>query len=220
MPKSPSNHKPSSNHVPRTAASTGPKPARATALAPAPVAIIVSRYNDSITSVLLQGAIDEFARRGGAESDLEVFEAPGAYELPVLSRAAVLTGRFSGAVALGCLIRGETRHDRYIADAVAHGLMEVSVRTGVPVAFGVLTVENPGQARDRAGGKKGNKGAEAMAALLDTLDTLGVIGAVGARGGSGGEAGKARSIDSKPDKARGRGSQRSGRATARAGETA
>jgi 6,7-dimethyl-8-ribityllumazine synthase len=133
------------------------------------VLVVVSRYNHSVTSRLLDGARAEYARAGGDPSRLAIAEAPGAYELPALALAGASSGSWAGVVALGCLIRGDTRHDRYIADAVAHGLMTVSLVTGVPVALGVLTTENPAQARARAGGSKGNKGAEAMAALLDSI---------------------------------------------------
>jgi 6,7-dimethyl-8-ribityllumazine synthase len=140
-----------------------------TPASPPRVAVIVSRYNGSVTGALLEGARSEYRVRGGDPADLDVFEAPGTYELPVLALAAAETGRYRGVVALGCLIKGETRHDRYIADAVAHGLVQVSLQTGVPVAFGVLTVNSPKQARERAGGERGNKGAEAMGAVLATI---------------------------------------------------
>ncbi len=140
-----------------------------------PIAIIVSRYNATITDRLVEGAKEEYAARAGEAEALAVFEAPGAYELPALALAAAETGRYRGIVALGCLIRGETRHDRYIADAVAHGLMQVSLQTGVPVAFGLLTVESGKQARARAGGEKGNKGREAMSAVLETLASMEAI---------------------------------------------
>ena len=141
----------------------------------APVAIIVSRYNHAVTHAMRDGAIAEYLATGGSRSDVHVFDAPGSYELPILARAAALTGRYAGVVALGCLIRGETRHDQYIAHAVAQGLMQVSLETGIPVAFGVLTVETPEQATDRAGGSRGNKGHEAMSALLDTLQVARAI---------------------------------------------
>lgn len=131
--------------------------------------VVVSRYNHSVTSRLLDGARAEYARAGGDPSHLAVAEAPGAYELPALALAGASSGAWAGVVALGCLIKGQTRHDRYIAEAVAHGLMTVSLVTGLPVAFGVLTTENPAQARARAGGTKGNKGAESMAALLESI---------------------------------------------------
>lgn len=142
---------------------------------PPPVAIIVGRYNASITDRLVDGAREEYVARAGQRDSVHVFEAPGAYELPTLALAAAETGRYRGIVALGCLIRGETRHDRYIAEAVAHGLMQVSLQTGIPVAFGLLTVESAKQARARAGGEKGNKGREAMSAVLDTLGSMDAI---------------------------------------------
>ncbi|QOI99580.1 MAG: 6,7-dimethyl-8-ribityllumazine synthase [Phycisphaeraceae bacterium] len=150
-----------------------------------PVAVIVSRYNASVTDRLREGARSAYAARGGRGTDLHVFSAPGAYELPVLAREAALSGRYAGVVTLGCVIRGQTRHDRYIAQAVADALMSVALGTGVPVAFGVITAETAGQARDRASGKKGNKGEEAMNAVLDTIETLGAI----ARGEGGGVVG-------------------------------
>lgn len=133
------------------------------------VAIVASRYNTSVTGPMLRAAVELCAQRTGAEPD--IFLAPGAYELPALALVAAATGRYEGVCALGCLIRGETRHDRYIAGAVAHGLVGVTLGTGVPVAFGVLTVDNAKQARARSGGRKGNKGAEAMSALLDAIGT-------------------------------------------------
>lgn len=140
-----------------------------------PVAVVVSRYNVSVTDRLVEGALDAYALRGGDPESVHVFHAPGSYELPVLAMAAAETGRYRGVVALGCLIRGETRHDRYIAEAVAHGLMQVSVQTGVPCGFGLLTVESGKQARARAGGDKGNKGAETMSAVLETIASIGAI---------------------------------------------
>jgi 6,7-dimethyl-8-ribityllumazine synthase len=138
--------------------------------APLPaVAIAVSRYNASITGRLLQAAIDAYTARAGDPASIAVLDAPGAYELPAISLAAAMSGRFAGIAALGCLIRGQTRHDRYIAQAVATGLVNVTIATGIPVTFGVLTVENAKQARARAGGDHGNKGADAMNALLDTI---------------------------------------------------
>lgn len=133
------------------------------------VAIAVSRYNASITDRLLDGALEAYSARGGDPAAIAILDAPGAYELPAISLAAAMSGRFAGVVALGCLIRGQTRHDRYIAQAVANGLVSVTIATGIPVTFGVLTVESPKQARERAGGDRGNKGADAMSALLDTL---------------------------------------------------
>ncbi len=150
------------------------------------VAIVVSRYNGWITSRLEEGALAEFERLGGRREDAVIVPAPGAFELPVLARAAA-EGR-DAVVALGCLIRGETRHDRVIADAVAGGLVRVSIETGVAVGFGVLTVDSAKQAEARATavgdlaeadetGRRGkrpvsNKGVEAMAAAVQTARAL------------------------------------------------
>lgn len=146
-----------------------------------PPAVVVSRYNGSITGRLLEGALREVERRRGSRADVAVFDAPGAFELPVIAHAAAASGKYSCVVALGCLVRGETSHDRYIAEAVANTLAEASIRTGVPIAFGVLTVDTPEQAEARAGGRKGNKGAEAMAAALDAAAVVAAIGGGAAR---------------------------------------
>jgi 6,7-dimethyl-8-ribityllumazine synthase len=136
------------------------------------VAVVVSRYNASITDRLLQGAVERFLELGGRRDNLVVLEAPGAFELPVLCRTAARSGRFSAVVALGCLIRGQTMHDQHIARAVAYGLVDVSGETGVPVTFGVLTCETPHLAAARAGGSKGNKGAEALAAAVEAAQII------------------------------------------------
>lgn len=139
------------------------------------VLIAISRYNASVTEAMLEGAIEAYTDRFGAGESLEIVGVPGAFELTAAARAAAASGRFDGVVALGCIIRGETPHDQYIAHAVAEGLTGVTVSSGMPVAFGVLTVKNGAQARARAGGKKGNKGREAMGALLDTIEVVRVI---------------------------------------------
>lgn len=138
------------------------------------VAIIVSRYNARITSRLLDGAVRAL-RSAGRGYSVAVFDAPGAFELPLLAIAAANSGRFAGVLALGCLVRGETIHDRVIADAVAQGLTRAAMDSQTPIAFGVLTVNTAAQALARAGGRKGNKGQEAMSALLDTIATLHAI---------------------------------------------
>jgi 6,7-dimethyl-8-ribityllumazine synthase len=142
---------------------------------PPRVAVVVSRYNWSVTQPMLEAALAEYAARGHEAGCVAVFEAPGAFELPALAMAAADTGRYRGVLTLGCIIRGETRHDRYISQAVASGVLSVTLQTGVPVAFGVLTVETPEQARARAGGEHGNKGQEAMSALLDTIVAMDAI---------------------------------------------
>ena len=138
---------------------------------PPPVAIVVSRYNHSITGPMLRGAVETIAQRWpGARP--AVLRAPGAFELVALSSAALRTGAFEAVVALGCVIKGQTTHDQHINDAVAQGLAHLAAESGVPVCFGVITANTDEQARDRAGGAKGNKGAEAMAAALESIDEL------------------------------------------------
>ncbi len=124
---------------------------------------------------MLDGAVGEYCRRGGAESDLGIIEAPGTYELVSIANAAAKSGLYRSIVCLGCVIRGQTTHDEHIARAVAHGLVEISNATDIPVAFGVVTAMNIEQARDRAGGDKGNKGADAMAAALDAVAAINAI---------------------------------------------
>ncbi len=142
---------------------------------PGPCAIVVSRYNTSVTGVMLDGATGAYAARGGDASTLAVLEAPGAFELISIARAAAFSGMYASVVCLGCVIKGETEHDRHIGNAVGNGLAEISVQTGVPVAFGVLTTNTNAQALARAGGDKGNKGAEAMDAALDAADAIAAV---------------------------------------------
>ena len=149
---------------------------------PPMVCVIVSRYNGSVTSRLLEGAERVFRERFGPDAPLGVVEAPGAFELASLSAAVSHTEFYDGIVALGCVIRGETDHDRYISHAVADALANLPGQTGVPVAFGVITANTPEQAEARAGGDKGNKGAEAMHALLDTIDGIDHVLMTSARG--------------------------------------
>jgi 6,7-dimethyl-8-ribityllumazine synthase len=139
-------------------------------LAP-PVAIVVSRYNDSITGPMLRGALDAFGRRWPGATPA-VLRAPGTFELVAISSAVLRMGTFEAVVALGCVIKGQTEHDRYINEAVANGLARLAADTGLPVCFGVVTANDDQQARDRAGGAKGNKGAEAMQAALEAIDEL------------------------------------------------
>ncbi len=130
------------------------------------VGIAVSRYHHRVTDGLLTGATTAFREAGGVDEDLIVVDAPGAFELVALARALAMRTDMDAVVCLGCVLTGETTHDRYICDAVAHGFAEITARTGKPVAFGVLTCQTIEQAEARAGGAKGNKGAEAMSAAL------------------------------------------------------
>ena len=154
---------------------------------PAPrVAVVVSRYNWSVTGRLLEGAQATFAKvTGRAFPPADVFYAPGAFEVVALSNAAAESRAFDGVVALGCIIKGETNHDEVLGHAVTQALANISLVTGVPVSLGVLTVNTSQQAKARAGGKQGDKGAESMAALLATLGEMKRIDARRSGGGGG-----------------------------------
>ena len=136
------------------------------------VAILVSRYNELITSRLLEGALACCAEAGVARSDVDVVWVPGAFELPVAAAAAAGTRRYACLIALGAVIRGDTPHFEYVAGETARGLNTVAVQHGLPVGFGVLTVDTMQQAVDRAGGSAGNKGHEAAAAALQAADVI------------------------------------------------
>ena len=144
------------------------------------VAVIVSRYNELVTSRLLAGARDCCAQAGIAPADMDVLWVPGAFELPVAADAAIRTGRYACAVALGVVVRGDTPHFEFVAGAASRGLGEVARTHGVPVGFGLLTVETLEQALARSGGDAGNKGFEATDAALRTADLLGLVARDGA----------------------------------------
>ncbi|HET9440796.1 MAG TPA: 6,7-dimethyl-8-ribityllumazine synthase [Longimicrobiales bacterium] len=135
-------------------------------------AVVVSRFNEAVTERLLAGARACFTDHGYQDADVAVFSVPGAWELPIAALHAARNG-FSGVVAIGCVVRGDTPHFDYVAGGAAEGLARVSVETGVPVAFGVLTTEDMDQALDRAGGKHGNKGYEAALTALEMVDLIG-----------------------------------------------
>ena len=131
------------------------------------VAIIAARFNDFIVTSLLKGATGAWLEHGGAAADLAVVRVPGAFELPVTARKLAAGGRYDALVALGCVIRGDTPHFDYVAGECARGLQLASLETGVPIAFGVLTVESLEQALERAATSAGNKGGEAMESALE-----------------------------------------------------
>ena len=133
------------------------------------VAIAAARFNDFIVSSLLKGATTAWAERGGAPGDLVVARVPGAFELPVVARKLALSGRFDAVIALGCVIRGDTPHFDYVAGECARGVQLVSLETGLPVIFGVLTVETVEQALERAATTAGNKGGESMDTALEMI---------------------------------------------------
>lgn len=131
------------------------------------VAIVAARFNEFIVTSLLKGARALWQERGGDPHDLTVVRVPGAFELPVVVRRLAASGRYDAVVALGCVIRGDTPHFDYVAGEAARGLQLAGLETGVPVAFGVLTVDSLEQALERAATSAGNKGGEAMESALE-----------------------------------------------------
>ena len=137
--------------------------------------IIISRFNEFIGSKLLSGAIDELVRHGIKEETIDVVWTPGAFEIPVIAKKVAKSGKYDAIITLGAVIKGATGHYDFVAGEVAKGIAQVSLETGVPVIFGVLTTDNLEQAIERAGTKAGNKGSEAaktaieMANLTKTL---------------------------------------------------
>jgi len=136
------------------------------------IAIVASRFNDFIVASLLKGALEAWSERGGAAEDVTVARVPGAFELPVAARKLCASGRYEAVVALGCVIRGDTPHFDYVAGECARGLATASLETGVPIAFGVLTVNTTEQALERAATTGGNKGSEAMLTALEMAGLL------------------------------------------------
>ncbi len=130
-------------------------------------ALVVARFNHFIVDRLVEGAIDAIVRHGGEAGKVEIFRAPGAFELPVLAARVAESGRFDAMVALGAVIRGSTPHFDYVAGEAVKGLAQIGLKHTLPVTFGVLTVDTIEQAIERAGTKAGNKGWEAAVAAIE-----------------------------------------------------
>lgn len=131
------------------------------------VAVVVSRFNHLVTARLLDGCVGELEARGCAPGDVHVAWVPGAFEIPLAARALAGSGRYDAVVTLGVVIRGGTPHFDYVCRAVTDGVRDVMRDTGVPVAFGVLTTDDPEQALSRAGGADGHKGEEAARVAIE-----------------------------------------------------
>ena len=130
-------------------------------------AIVVSRFNGEITEGLLSGAREVFSEASVRDEDLTIVRVPGAFEIPIAAQRLAESGDYDAIVCLGCLIKGDTMHFEYIADAASHGIAQAASSTGVPMAFGVLTTLTEEQAVERSGAGAGNKGREAAAAALE-----------------------------------------------------
>ena len=133
-------------------------------------AIVVSRFNEFITRRLLDGALDCLRRHGAAENALDVVHCPGAFEIPQVAGCLARSGKFDAIICLGCIIRGDTSHFEFIANAVSTGITKIALDSGTPIVFGVLTTDSLEQAIDRAGAKGGNKGWDAALAAIELAD--------------------------------------------------
>ena len=136
------------------------------------IGIIVARFNSFIAERLLEGALDSLIRSGVADDDIEVARVPGAYEIPLVTQKMVKSGRYDAVICLGAIIRGATPHFDFVANEAAKGIAQVSMDSGVPVMFGVLTTDNIEQAIERAGSKAGNKGSDCAIAALEMINLL------------------------------------------------
>ena len=133
-------------------------------------AIVVSRWNDFLTSKLLDGALDALESTGASADSIEIFKVPGSFELPLTALKAAQTGDFDGVIAIGVVIRGETPHFEYVAGQAASGIAQAGIQTGIPVVFGVVTTDTVEQAVNRSGVKSGNKGYEAAMSAVEIVN--------------------------------------------------
>jgi 6,7-dimethyl-8-ribityllumazine synthase len=142
------------------------------------IGIVVSRFNEFITEQLTKGALAALEKRGCRPENIQVVKVPGAWELPIVAKQ-LASNECQAIIALGAVIRGDTPHFEYVAGGASDGLSRVSLETGVPIAFGVLTTDDMQQAMDRAGGKSGNKGAEAAEVAIELANLLAQLKEVG-----------------------------------------
>lgn len=140
------------------------------------IALVVSRFNEEVTSSLREGAQAELVHLGVSATDIDVFEVPGAFEIPAVADRVTQTGRHDAVICLGAVIRGDTPHFDYVAAEASRGVASVAARSRCPVVFGVLTCDTEEQARERSGGTSGNKGAECASAALELIDLYLQIG--------------------------------------------
>ncbi len=135
-------------------------------------AIVVARFNEFITGKLLTGALDTLQRHETKDKDIDVVWVPGAFEIPLVAKKLVDSGKYNAVICLGAVIRGSTTHYDYVCNEVAKGVAQIGLQTGVPTIFGVVTTENIEQAIERAGTKVGNKGADAAMSAMEMASVL------------------------------------------------
>ena len=138
-------------------------------------ALVVSRFNEFVTSKLVSGAVDTLVRHGCAENNITCIRVPGSFELPFAAKKAAGSGAYDAVICLGCVIRGQTPHFEYVAGQAARGIAQVSLDTGVPVTFGLITAATREQAIARAGSKAGNRGADAAASAIEMVNLVAEI---------------------------------------------
>ncbi len=136
------------------------------------VGIVAARFNEFITSKLLSGAIDGLLRRNVQQENIQIAWVPGAFEIPLIASKMAKSGRYDAVICLGAVIRGSTSHYDYVCNEVSKGIASVSLESGIPVLFGVLTTENIEQAIERAGSKAGNKGSECAAGAIEMVNLI------------------------------------------------
>lgn len=137
--------------------------------------IVISRFNEFIGSKLLSGAIDELTRHGVSDKNISVVWSPGAFEIPLLTKKLAKSGNYDAIIALGAIIKGSTPHFDYVSAELSKGIASVSLETGIPVIFGVLTTDNLEQAIERAGTKAGNKGSDAAKSAIEMANLVKLI---------------------------------------------
>ncbi len=138
-------------------------------------AVVASRYNDFITEKLVSGALDGLSRCGAQDPDIEVFKVPGAFEIPLVAKRVAATGRFDAVICLGAVIRGATPHFDFVAAEASKGIAQVMMETGLPIIFGVITVDTIEQAIERAGTKLDNKGFSAAIAAVEMVNLFDAV---------------------------------------------
>lgn len=134
--------------------------------------IVVSRFNDFITTKLLDGAIDALIRHGADEKNIDVVKVPGSFEIPLIAKKLAMKGSYDALICLGTVIRGATPHFEYVASEVSKGIAVTSLETGMPVAFGIITADTIEQAVERAGSKAGNKGWDAALTAIEMAQVM------------------------------------------------
>lgn len=138
--------------------------------------IVVSRFNELISRKLLEGALDCLIRHGASEQNIEIAWVPGSFEIPVACKKMALTGKYDAIICLGAVIRGDTPHNQYISAEVTKGIAQVSMESGLPIAYGVITPDTLEQAIERAGTKGGNKGWDAALSAIEMVNLFTQIG--------------------------------------------